>query len=189
MNRKKKILIAVTGASGSLYAQVVLDKLKNLRDQWEEVACVISEPGKAVWEYELGEASYRDYPYTFYSSTDFFAPPSSGSSGFDSMIICPCSAGTLGRIANGTADNLIVRSADVMLKERRKLILLFRESPLSLIHIRNMETLSLAGAIIYPASPGLYTKPGTIPELISPLADRLLEQAGFVLESTYRWGG
>jgi 4-hydroxy-3-polyprenylbenzoate decarboxylase len=188
MSGKKKIIVAVTGASGSLYARLLLDKLVLLGEQYDEVALIFSEPGKAVWNYEL-DGLPVSYPFAQYNATDFFAPPASGSAGYDSMIICPCSAGTLGRIAHGTGDNLIVRAADVLLKERRKLILLFRESPLSLIHIRNMELLSQAGAIIYPASPGLYTKPKGLEEFISPLLDRILEQAGFSIPAPYRWKG
>src|SRR5512133_593 len=187
MSKKKRIIVAVTGASGSLYAKLLLDKLVKLNDQWEEVALVCSDTGKAVWKYELENISPDNYPFRIYNPGDLFAAPASGSAGFETMIVCPCSSGTLGRIAHGTGDNLISRAADVILKERRKLILVFRESPISLVHIRNMELLTLAGAIIYPASPGLYTKPASLQEMISPFIDRILEQAGFDLPGMYRW--
>jgi flavin prenyltransferase len=189
MKKKIRLVIAVTGASGALYPRILFERLLGLKDQWEEIAVIISDTALSVWKYELPGSSPHDFPFRFYTNSDFFAAPASGSAGFDGMIICPCSAGTLGRIASGTADNLIVRAADVMLKERRKLILLFRESPYSLIHIRNMEILTQAGAIIYPASPGFYTKPAGIEELLSPLVDRMLEQAGFEPLDMYRWRG
>jgi len=189
MSGNKRLIVAVTGASGSLYARILFDKLVLLQEQWEEVALIFSEPGMAVWNYELDKSPLTNYPFTRYKASDLFAPPASGSAAYDAMIICPCSAGTLGRIANGTGDNLLTRAADVMLKERKKLILIFRESPLSLIHIKNMEVLTLAGAVVYPASPGLYTKPSSIEEFISPLLDRVLEQAGLSIPSAYRWNG
>jgi len=114
-----------------------------------------------------------------YSNKDFFVPFASGSSDFDTMIICPASMGILGRIASGTSDDLIARGADVMLKERRKLILVPRETPYNLIHIRNMETLTLAGAIICPASPSFYSKPASIDELVMTVVERVISLAGF----------
>lgn len=186
---KKKLIVAVTGASGALYAKSLFDRLTILKEQWDEVGVIFSKTGKEVWNFELPGVNTDTYPFQFYKQDDLFAAPASGSARFDSMIICPCSGGTMGRIAHGTGENLVTRAADVMLKERRKLILLLRESPLSLVHIRNMEILSLSGAIIYPASPGFYGKPETISELINPLTDRLLEQAGFEIPSMYRWRG
>jgi 4-hydroxy-3-polyprenylbenzoate decarboxylase len=123
-----------------------------------------------------------------YDPRNFFAPPASGSAGYDTMIICPCTMGTMGRIAAGTADDLMTRSADVMLKERRRLILVPRETPFSLVHIRNMELLTQAGAIICPASPSFYSKPASIEEAVMTVVDRVLHLAGFEIDS-YRWGG
>src|SRR5690606_3971695 len=117
---KKKIVVAVTGASGSVYAKVLLDKLIKLESQLEEVAVVMSDNAKQVWELELGTAGYTEYPFTFYRKNDFFAPFASGSAGFESLIVCPCSMGTIGRIAQGVSNDLVSRAADVILKERRK---------------------------------------------------------------------
>jgi 4-hydroxy-3-polyprenylbenzoate decarboxylase len=183
---KQKIIIAVTGASGLIYAKMLIDKLQQIKEQLEGAAVVFSEHGKEVWKYELGEASMNLIPFIQYQHTDFFVPFASGSSDYQTMIICPCSMGTLGRIANGTSDNLIIRSADVMLKERRKLILVIRESPYNLIHINNMKVLTLAGAIICPASPSFYSFPQSLEELTATVVDRVLELAGFKINMP-RW--
>jgi len=186
--RNKKIVIAITGASGSLYAKLLLDKLVEIKDQVDEVGMVLSKNASEIWEYELGNTSYQNYPFKQYGTKDFYAPFASGSAKYDTMIICPCSMGTLGRIASGTSDDLITRAADVMLKERQKLILIPRELPYSLIHIRNMETVTLAGAVICPATPSFYSKPETIEELVATVINRILDLAGFEIQSK-RWGG
>ena len=183
---QKKIIIGITGASGSLYAQKLLALLHEYRSQVQEIAIVFTEDGKNVWKYELGDLP-EELPGIVYDNADFFAPVASGSAGYDTMIVCPCSMGTLSRIATGTADNLIARAADVMLKERRKLILVTRETPLSLIHIRNMETLTLAGGIVMPASPGFYNKPAGIDEMAEDLMLHVLELAGLEVKRK-RWG-
>ena len=188
MNQQKKykIVVAVTGASGSIYAKVLLDKLKLAAPQIETVAVVMSDNAKDVWKHELKSDSFSTYGFNFYGKTDFNAPFASGSSKFDCMIICPCSMGTLGRIAGGISNDLITRAADVMLKERRKLILVTRDTPLSLIHINNMQTITQAGGIICPASPSFYSKPQTFEELASTVVDRVLDLAGLEINS-YRW--
>jgi flavin prenyltransferase len=145
----------MTGASGSVYAKVLLEKLALAKNQWQEVALVMTENAKEVWKTELGNEDYRQLPFKMYSTMDFHAPFASGSAKFDTMIIVPCSMGTLGRIASGISNDLITRAADVILKERRKLICVVRDTPYSLIHIRNMETVTLAGGIIAPAPPSL----------------------------------
>jgi len=122
-----------------------------------------------------------------YDNKDFYAPFASGSSTFDTMIICPSSMGMLGRIANGVADDLITRAADVMLKERRKLIIVPRETPYNLIHINNMKLLTEAGAVILPATPSFYSRPKNIDELVLTVVDRIMDQAGFNI-NTGRWG-
>ncbi len=124
---------------------------------------------------------------TYFSKTDFMAPFASGSGDYDIMIIVPCSMGTLGRIAAGISDDLISRAADVVLKERRKLICVVRETPYNLIHLRNMETITLAGGIICPATPSFYSKPNTIEEVAATVIDRVLDLAGIKID-TYRWG-
>jgi flavin prenyltransferase len=184
---KKKIIVAVTGASGSVYAKLLFEEIEKYRAQVETCAVIFSENAKKVWEYELGNTSYSDIPFTIYDINDMFAAPASGSAGFDTMIVCPCSMGTLGRIASGVSNDLISRVADVMLKERRKLILVTREMPLNLIHIRNMQTLTETGAVICPASPSFYSKPSTTEEVLKTVTDKVLTTAGFLID-TYEWG-
>lgn len=171
-----KLLIAITGASGSIYAKHLFVRLAALAAP-PELGVIISDNGRAVWEYELKEKVAIKAAHTEYSNNDMFAAPASGSAGFDSMIIIPCSMGTLGRISSGVADNLIARAADVMLKERRKLILAIREAPYNLIHLKNMQTITEAGGIIMPASPWFYNHPKTIEDIADELANRLLVMA------------
>jgi 4-hydroxy-3-polyprenylbenzoate decarboxylase len=182
-----KIVVAITGASGSIYAKLLLEKLQALKDQWHELAIVMTENAKQVWQTELGNDSYKDLSIKNYSTTDFTAPFASGSGKFNTMIIIPCSMGTLGRIATGVSNDLITRAADVILKERRKLICVVRDTPYSLIHIRNMETVALAGGIICPATPSFYSVPKTIDEVAATVVDRVLDLAGFDIK-TFRWG-
>ena len=183
----KKIVIAVTGASGSIYADLLLKKLEQLKSQWDELSLVITENAKEVWEIERNNNSFINYNLKIYSQQDFNAPFASGSGRYDTMIIIPCSMGTLGRIAAGISNDLISRSADVVLKERRKLICVIRDTPYNLIHIRNMETITLAGGIICPATPSFYSKPTTIEEVAATVVDRVIDLAGLQNES-YRWG-
>ena len=185
---KRKIILAITGASGSVYAEKLLEKLISLKDPPSEIAVVFSDNAKAIWEHETGKKFTAKKPTKEYNNKNFFISFASGSSDFDTMIICPASMGVLGRIANGTSDDLIARAADVMLKERRKLILVPRETPYNLIHIRNMETLTLAGAIICPATPSFYSRPQTIDDLIMTVVERIISLAGFEAD-TYRWMG
>ncbi len=186
--RKIKVAIAVTGASGSIYAQVLFNKIKSLEDQIQEVSVVFSSNAKDVWEHELGNTSFLDLPFKQYGKDDFFSPIASGSAQYDVLIICPCSMGTLGRIANGFSDDLTTRAADVMLKERKKLILVVRDTPYNLIHLKNMTALTEAGGIICPASPSFYSKPTTFEALATTVIDRVIDLAGFEQENTYRWG-
>jgi 4-hydroxy-3-polyprenylbenzoate decarboxylase len=180
-----KIVVAIGGASGAIYARVLLDKLKEMNSL--ECAYVMSANAEINWELENSGYPSDNYPFKRYDKNDFNAPFASGSSDYEAMIICPCSAGLLGRIANGISDDLITRAADVMLKERRKLILIFRESPLNLIHIENMRKLTLAGAIICPAIPSFYSKPVTPEEIASTVTNRALELIG-INTKTFRWG-
>ncbi|MCX6300632.1 MAG: UbiX family flavin prenyltransferase [Bacteroidia bacterium] len=184
--KSRKIILAVTGASGSIYAKNLLDRLGSLKNPPAEIAVVFSETAKEIWEYEIGEKYKEILPAKEYKNNSFFVPFASGSSDYDIMIICPASMGILGRIANGISDDLIARAADVMLKERRKLILVPRETPYNLIHIRNMETLSLAGAIVCPATPSFYNRPKTIDDLVNTVIERIISLAGFESD-TYRW--
>ena len=148
----------------------------------------MSDNAKDVWEYELGDTSWNELPFTIYGKKDFFAPFASGSARFDTMVICPCSMGTMGRIAGGISDDLITRAADVVLKERRKLILVSRDTPLNLIHINNMKTVTEAGGIICPASPSFYSRPTDLEALAATVVDRVIDLIGLELD-TYRWKG
>ena len=185
-SRNRKIILAVTGASGSIYAKKLLERLNQLKNPPEEIAVILSDTAKEIWLAETGEKFIAEYPAKEYSNRTFYAPFASGSSSFDTLIICPASMGTTGRIANGTSDDLIARSADVMLKERRRLIIVPREAPFNLIHIENMKTLTLAGAIICPASPSFYSNPQTIDDLVMTVVDRIIDLAGFE-NTSFRW--
>ena len=183
----KKIAVAITGASGSIYAKVLLEKLATLKDQVSELSVVMSDNAKDVWRTELDDETYQHFDARYFSPTDFYAPFASGSARYDALIVVPCSMGTLGRIAGGISNDLVTRGADVMLKERKKLILIIRDTPYNLIHIRNMETVTLAGGIICPASPSFYSKPDSFEKLAATVVDRALDLAGFEL-SSFRWG-
>ncbi len=185
--KKHKIVVAVTGASGSIYAKVLLDKLEKLKPQLKDVALVTSDNARFVWETELGNKNYLNYTFKVYEKNDFMAPFASGSAKYDTLIICPCSMGTLARIASGVSNDLVTRAADVILKERRKLILITRDTPLSLIHINNMKTITEAGGIICPASPSFYSLPKTFEELAATVIDRVIDLAG-IEQDSYRWG-
>ena len=184
---KRKIVAAVTGASGSIYAKILFEKLRGIKEQLEEVAVVFSSNALDIWKFELEEEFNPVLPFHIYKRGDFYAPFASGSSKFDTLIICPCSMGTLGRIAHGISDDLITRAADVMLKERRKTIIVPRETPYSLIHIENLKTITLAGGIICPATPSFYSKPETIEELAETVVERVLNLADFDVDS-FQWG-
>lgn len=185
---ENKIAIAITGASGSIYAKLLLDKLQAMPEQYQEIGIVMSKNAKEVWKTELGNEDYDQYPFRYFEKYDFNAPFASGSAKYNIMIVAPCSMGTLGRIAAGVSDDLVTRAADVVLKERRKLILMVRETPYNLIHIKNMETVTLAGGIICPATPSFYSKPQTIEEVAATVVDRVLDLAGLE-QASYRWGG
>jgi len=183
----RKIVIAITGASGSIYAKSLLQKLSLLKDHWSDLGVIMTSNAQQVWQTELDESSYNSLPGKFFTVQDFSAPFASGSGQYYTMIIIPCSMGTLGRIASGISNDLITRAADVVLKERRKLICVVRDTPYNLIHIRNMETVTLAGGIICPATPSFYSKPKTIEEVAATVVDRVLDLAGLPI-STFRWG-
>lgn len=184
---ENKILIAISGASGSIYPRLLIEKLLLVKDQWTELSVVMSSNAKEIWKSENGNEAYKDYPVRLFENYDFSAPFASGSAKYNIMIVAPCSMGTLGRIANGISNDLASRAADVILKERRKLILLLRDTPYSLIHIKNMEAVTLAGGIICPATPSFYSQPKTIEDLAATVVDRVLDLAGINIP-TYRWG-
>jgi flavin prenyltransferase len=182
-----KIIIAVTGASGSIYADLLINKLHTIRKKIDDCCVLFSENAKEVWKYELGNEKYINLPFKTYEINDFYSPVASGSSGFNLMIICPCSMSTLGKIANGISSDLISRAADVILKERKKLILVTREMPLNLIHINNMKSVTEAGGIICPASPSYYSKPKNQTEIASTVIDKILSIAG-IENNSFSWG-
>lgn len=182
-----KIIIAVTGASGSIYAKVLLHKLFLIKSQWSALGIIITDNAKLVWKTELEENDFDKYDAEYYDKNDFMAPFASGSGNYNTMIIIPCSMGTIGRIASGISNDLISRAADVILKERRKLICVVRETPYSLVHLKNMETITQAGGIICPATPSFYSKPKTIEEVVATVTDRIIDLAGLKID-TFRWG-
>lgn len=183
----QKIVVAVTGASGAIYAKVLINKLLQLGDQIDELSLLMTSNAKEVWQTELMDDSYKNLPLQYYNQQDFHAPFASGSGQYNTMIIIPCSMGTLGRIASGISNDLITRAADVILKERRKLICVARETPYNLIHIKNMEAITLAGGVICPATPSFYSRPSTIEEVAATVVDRVIDLAGLPIK-TYRWG-
>lgn len=185
-----KLVVAVGGASGSVYARRLLDTLAagikagSLGDL--QVGLVFSKSGAEVWQHELGKLP--DYPFRRYGLHDFQAPFASGSAGWEAMVVIPCSTGGLARIAHGISDDLMGRAADVMLKERRKLVLVVRETPLSTIHLENMLTVTRAGAVVLPASPSFYSQPASIEALLDTVIGRVLDQLGLPNSLMPRWG-
>ncbi|MEE9438234.1 MAG: UbiX family flavin prenyltransferase [Saprospiraceae bacterium] len=180
-----KIILAISGSSGSIYAKLLMDKLAVIKDL--TVGVIISDNAKINMKIELGNFDLSHYPFTFYGRNDFMAPFASGSAQYHTMIICPCSMGVIGRISSGVSSDLTTRAADVILKERRKLIVVPRETPYSNIHLKNMLTLTNAGAIICPASPSFYNKPKSIDELCLSVIDRIMDLANLPVNA-FRWG-
>lgn len=183
MNSKHKIIVAVTGASGSIYAKRMFWHLAQREDV--EVGVVLSSNAETVWKQELDEE--MEIPFPVYDRKDYFAPFASGSAKFMHMVIVPCSMGTLGRIAHGISDDLTTRAADVILKERRQLICMVRETPLSPIHIDNMQTVTRAGGVVLPCSPSFYSRPADFNELADTVVLRALDLMGLENQS-FRWG-
>ncbi len=183
----RKIVIGVGGSSGAIYAKVLFDRLQQLGDQLADVGVVMSDNARYNWELEIGGDGYQHYPFHFYGKRDFRAPFASGSARYDTLIVCPCSMGLMGRIAAGISNDLLTRAADVILKERRRLILVPRDTPYSLLHIDNMKRITEAGGIICPACPSFYSRPQTFEDLAATVVDRVLDLAGFEVP-TYRWG-
>ncbi|MDL1956864.1 MAG: UbiX family flavin prenyltransferase [Candidatus Desulfofervidus auxilii] len=179
-------ILAITGASGAIYAKTLIEFFykKNL-----PLICLVSEVGKKVWEWEIGISIEKTLPanITLHFENDWWAPIASGSVKVKGMVIMPCSMGTLAAIAQGLAHNLIQRTADVMLKEKKRLILVPRETPLNIIHLKNMLQLAKAGAIILPAMPGFYHKPKNIQDLINFIVGRVLDHLGLEHDLVKEW--
>ncbi len=181
-----KVIVAITGASGSIYARLTIEAL--LRSpEVEQIALIYSDTAREVVAFE-GEEMPESERITIYDNHNLFAPVASGSATFDAMVVVPSSVGTLGRIAHGLSQTLIERSADVMLKERRRLILVVRETPYSLIHLRNMSAVTEAGAIVVPASPSFYSHPSTIEEACLTVVERVIALLG-IEQPHYAWRG
>lgn len=183
----RKLAISITGASGSIYAFQLLKFLAEHDHPFEEIGLVMSSNAKDVWEFELGNKSYESFNFICYDKNDFMAPFASGSAKYTDMVIIPCSMGTLGRIANGISNDLTTRAADVILKERRKLILVARETPLNAIHLKNMTLLTDSGAIICPAVPSFYSRPQSIEEVVNTVVSRVIDLLE-IEQDSYRWG-
>jgi flavin prenyltransferase len=183
--RLMRIIVAITGASGALYAQRLLD---NLDARQHEIHVVISSYGQAVLAEELPGGLRLSPGVTGHGVKAMNVPFVSGSNPFDAMVVIPCTMGTMGRIAHGFSEDVLLRAADVMLKERRKLILVPRETPLNLVHVKNMELLLQAGAILLPANPSFYTKPKTVQEVVDTVVARVLDHLGIAHALVGRWG-
>ena len=180
-----KLILGITGASGAIYAKRIIEILSK-RKLAGKIKIVFTDAGKQVWTHEIKDMKISEIPFEVYDNKNFFVDIASGSSGYDAMIVCPCSMGTMAKIANGIADNLLTRAADVMLKENKKLIIVPREMPYNLTHIKNMEKLFLNGAKICPASPSFYSLPGSIDDLVNSVVQKVLNLAGFDV-SFYQW--
>lgn len=180
-----KIIVAITGASGGVYARLTLEQLLRV-EEVEQIALIVSPTAEEVLRHE-GVTLPEGEKIVRYDNDDMFAAVASGSAGYDAMVVVPASMGSVGRIAAGVSLSLIERSADVMLKERRRLIVVVRETPYSLIHLRNMTTLTEAGAIILPASPSFYSHPQTLEEAAMTIVERIISHLGVKLPH-YKWG-
>ncbi len=185
----KRLIIGVSGASGAPYADRLLSFLRDHQQELDlDVHVVFSKMGRLVWREEIG-TDPKDFGFPIFGSGDFAAPMASGSARFDAMAVVPCSAGSLARIAHGISADLIGRAADVMLKERRPLILVLRESPYSLVQLRNMVAVTEAGALVMPASPSFYSKPDGMTAFLDTVTARILDQLGIDNTLMTRWAG
>lgn len=181
-----KIVVGITGASGTIYARRLIERLKE--SELCEISVVFSAYGKDVAKYEGEYDSILGLGVALYEPDNMFCSLASGSSKIDAMVIVPASASTLSRVATGASNNLLTRTADVMLKERRRLIVCLRESPLSLIHIENMRTITLAGAVVMPLSPSFYSHPSSVDKLVDTMVDRVISLLGVELP-TFQFKG
>lgn len=182
-----KIVVGITGASGSLYACSLLQVLQSLR---VDVTIVLSEMGRRVMEYECGATAQELSRFgEVCDNADLFSPIASGSCKYDGMVVVPCSMNTLGAMACGLGDTLLLRAASVALKERRKLVAVVRETPYSLVHIENMAQFTRAGGVVLPASPGFYNRPTEIWQLTESISCRILDTLGIENDLGNRWKG
>ncbi len=172
-----KIILGITGASGAIYARHIIEHLNKNREKFTELAIIFTDAGQKVWNFEITDLKISEIPFNVFDNNNLFAPMASGTAGYDTMIVCPCSMGTMAKIANGIADNLLTRSADVMLKENKNLIIVPRETPLNAIHINNMYKLTQSGAKICPAMPSFYSKPQSIDSLVDTVIQKIFALA------------
>jgi 4-hydroxy-3-polyprenylbenzoate decarboxylase len=185
----RRIAIGISGASGAPYAARLLGFLQERAAALDlEPHVIFSKYGRVVWADEVG-GDPASYGFPVYGPGDMTAPPASGSARFDAMIVVPCSTGCAARIAHGLSTDLLGRAGDVILKERRRLVLVVRETPLSLIHLRNLTQLAEAGAVIFPASPSFYSAPATIEGFIDTVTSRVLDQIDVPNDLMRRWTG
>src|SRR5688572_18998237 len=183
---KKKIVIGITGASGAPYAKRLLSVLRE-RDDVELGVC-LSSTAPEVWALECGGDVREAVRAPIWGGRDYRAPFASGSAGWDAMVVIPCSMSTVSRIAHGISDSLLTRAADVMLKERRTLVVVPRETPLSVVHLENLTAIARAGALVLPAMPSFYTKPKTLDDAIDGVIARVLDHIGVEHTIGKRWG-
>lgn len=181
---ERRLVVAITGASGSVYAVRFLEAVL---EHYDRIYLTITENAHTVMRAELPEGLPSSEKIQVFEPNDLSAPPSSGSVRHEGMVIIPCSMGTVGRIASGVSNDLVTRAADVCLKERRKLILVVRETPLSLIHLRNLTTLTEAGAVVLPAAPAFYNRPKTIEELVEFIVARTMCHLGLDQSIVPEW--
>ena len=181
---ERRLVVAVTGASGSIYAARFLEAAL---PHYDRVCLTMTENAQTIIRTELPEGLPSSEKIEILAPNDLSAPPSSGSVSHEGMVIIPCSMGAAGRIASGVSNDLVTRAADVCLKERRRLILVIRETPLNLIHLRNLTTLAEAGATILPASPAFYHNPKTIEDLVDFVVARVMQQLGLKHDSAPVW--
>ena len=184
--KKKKIVVGITGASGAPYARRLLAVLRE-RDDVEVAACV-SQTAPDVWAIECGGDLREALGVPVWGLRDYKAPFASGSAGWQAMVVVPCSMGTVARIAHGISDTLLTRAADVMLKERRLLVVVPRETPLSVVHLDNLALLARAGALVLPAMPSFYGKPATLEDALDTVIGRILDHLGLDHALLRRWG-
>jgi len=187
---KRKIVIGITGASGAPYARRLLGWLEERAKTKDdvEVGVCLSSTAPEVWKTECGGDIQDAIRFPIWSMRDFKAPFASGSAGWHAMAIVPCSMGTLARVAHGISDTLLTRAADVMLKERRTLVVVPRESPFSIVHLENLATLARAGALVLPACPAFYARPITLEDAIDTVVARILDHLGLDNDVAHRWG-
>ena len=187
---RKKIVVGITGASGAPYARRLTSVLKERAERVGdvEIAVCVSSTAPEVWALECGGDLREEVGLPVWGMRDYKAPFASGSAGWSAMVIVPCSMSTVARVAHGISDTLLTRAADVMLKERRTLIVVPRETPLSVVHLENLASLARSGALILPAMPSFYGKPASLDDAVDTVVGRILDHLGLEHDLSHRWG-